>query len=27
MGDIEKGKKIFCSEVCPVPHCGKGRQA
>ena len=24
MGDVEKDKKIFCSEVCPVPHCGKG---
>jgi hypothetical protein len=26
MDDVKKGQKIFCSQVCLVPHCGKERQ-
>ena len=26
MGDMEKGKKIFCSDVCPVPHESRNYQ-
>lgn len=24
LDNVEKGKKIFCLELCPVLHCGKG---